>query len=420
MYASHLEIASQLDYIVQDYTDKIINSQQCVSIMTRVIGPKEASHRCVLHVGSNKTGSTAIQEFLSHQLADTGFRYFAMEEGEINGSKGLADLFLAYPELEVRNRRLGITRRALMEKRPAMAARFAAVLSETAGRGQTLLLSGETLWRKDAAFQEAVHSFLRERDFCVEVLGYVRPLKSWYESIFQQLLKINHPEFSQALRKTGFQLPASPTVREVVELLDAEYGRNRVSIRLFDRNRLEGGCVVRDYCRFVGIGKGGTVPVERNKTLTLPVIRCLYAYRRFGPLYNHEPGGNFRLINRLRKLPGASCLRFHSSVVSSVYRELETDLPWLDDRLGFSLREDITRDDDGPCIRSEADLFDFEQETLDWLARETGSRPVLRSSGVSAAREVAMQVHHLYGQGLTASGKPGQSLLRRWKWGGRL
>jgi hypothetical protein len=353
-------------------------------------------HRCILHIGAHKTGSTAIQQFLFHQMSDARFRYHSFSETSDNGSLPLLDLFSEYPEREAKNRYLRISRQTLLGNRKEMLSQFERVLAEAAKQGEVLLLSGEEMWRNDRLLHRSFRTFLNGNGFSVEVRAYVRPMKSWMESLFQQRLKNENKPFVSQLQRNGFQLPEYPTVRSVVEVLDDVYGPDRVFVRLYDRDRMQGGCVVQDFCRTIGMDMGGSVPEPKNPAMSLPVIRLLYAYARFAPVLEKQymDGGRNWLIAKLPCFDGLP-LRFHSTVVAAAYHRLEADLPWFEDRLGFFMREDIGRDDDGPCVRGEADLFDFDPSMLDWLARKTGCPPVRPHAGEASARAVAAQLHRL-------------------------
>jgi hypothetical protein len=100
------------------------------------------------------------------------------------------------------------------------------------------------------------------------------------------------------------------------------------------------------------------------------------------------------LVRRLREVQGPA-LRFHSSAVKPVISHVLPQIPWLEQRLGLPFTEDLTRYDQGACIRTESDLFDFDPAALAWLAAATHSRLVHPAAGEDAARTVAAQMHKL-------------------------
>ncbi len=352
-------------------------------------------NKCILHAGMRKTGTTVIQKFLLNGLADPAFRFFCFGNPNGNASEGLVNAFSDLSERPSFNVRKARGREEILRGRPDLLNQFEAALTAASEHRQTLVVSGETLWGHH--LHRPVRDFLESRGWSVDIIGYVRPTKSWLESGFQQRLRIGYGKYWNTLRNDGLSLPRLNGYRKPIESLDATFGRDRVGIHAYDPQRFEAGCVVRDFVRRLGIQGELHMGPRANQSLRLPAVRLLYAYRRFGPKPSSGQAEAVADGHRIRALMGLAGdpLRFHSDLVRPAYRLVEEELTWLNNRLGFSLQENIFRDDDGPCIRLEADLFDFDAETLDWLARKTGKKTLRPAKGEAIARAVAEQVHHL-------------------------
>jgi hypothetical protein len=135
-----------------------------------------------------------------------------------------------------------------------------------------------------------------------------------------------------------------------------------------------------------------------NPSVRRDGVRFLFAYGRYG---NREaPSGRWSrwqhgsLIQRLLALRGPS-LRFHSSVVEPILNPLLPHLAQVEERIGAPLREDWRQHDATDCVRTEADLFRFSPESLDWLAEQTGQGFSAGMTDVALAQEVADRIHRL-------------------------
>jgi hypothetical protein len=341
-----------------------------------------------------KSGSTSIQHFLFHQLADPRFHFAHF--GKMNGSLGLTLVFVSPTLKLVRNvlAMQGIPLEALPSVRESYLRQLEDHCRRAKEKGAALVLSGESLWNFDRSALLWLRDFLAGHSFEVEVIGYVRPRKARMECVFYQRLKARGgSDLNSYIHQDG-----PLRYRERLEALDAVFGKGQVGIRLFHRDSLEQGCVVKDFCTQTGIEVSDSRFVRYNESLRLPAVRLLYALRRFGGVPPLREGmvqrRYYGVAQKLSCLAGPP-VRFHSELVAPFLALYEAEHPWLEERLGFSLREDIHRDDDGPCIRSEADLFDFDPESLEWLAEQTGGKPVRPTRDEAAARAVAAQVRLL-------------------------
>ncbi len=347
--------------------------------------------KCTLHVGMPKTGSTSIQEAFFYHLNPPGFQYAGF--GEPNGSWGIGAIFSDYPEQQ-----MALLARTTVERlgdyRRTRLARLERSIRHARHRGNNLVISAELLYGSSTATYERIRRFLNERGFEVEVLAYMRPWRSYLQSRLQQRLKNGrtHPDldFNNPYPFLNF--------RERIESLWQVYGRDRVSFVKFSPADFPDRCVVKDFCQRLGIRWPGIKLPYSNVGLSLPATRLVFAYNRFSPLGISEdcirPKRYLLMMDRLASLTGPA-FQLHSSLYESIHQKIRPDLAWIEQQLGFSVDEDITRSDNGPCIKNEADLLNFEDRDLEWLARETGQPTIRRGDRTATAQAVGKQMDRL-------------------------
>ena len=354
-------------------------------------------NRCILHVGIPKTGTSSIQESLFFGLDDPRFEYvtaghysslrllqlLGSEAGipdYVQGAQGRDPAYLA------KHRQL--TRRQF-EHRLAHARRS----------GRQLILSGESCWRMSRSELSRLKTILEQGGYSVQVMAYLRPWKDWLESVFAQRCQAECIYGGQPWRVSF--LPSKMVFIDYAERIatfDGVFGRENVLFRKYDPATFTEGCVTRDFCELAGVTLAPDQIRRANPSVRRDGVRFLFAYGRYG---NREaPSGRWSrwqhgsLIQRLLALRGPS-LRFHSSVVEPILNPLLPHLAQVEERIGAPLREDWRQHDATDCVRTEADLFRFSPESLDWLAEQTGQGFSAGMTDVALAQEVADRIHRL-------------------------
>jgi hypothetical protein len=82
-------------------------------------------------------------------------------------------------------------------------------------------------------------------------------------------------------------------------------------------------------------------------------------------------------------------------LIEPIIQDLVEQREWLEQRLSASFKENLYQHDASTCIREESDLFNFDPAAVAWLASVTGNTPVMPTNGVSAAQQIATQMHQL-------------------------
>jgi hypothetical protein len=132
--------------------------------------------------------------------------------------------------------------------------------------------------------------------------------------------------------------------------------------------------VVRDFCARLGIDLPAAAIRRTNEALSLPALRFLYTYRKFGPAFGSGDKArqeNARLVHRLQTLPGPR-FRLHHDLVDPLMESNRDELQWMDERVaGIMFTESVYSED---TVRGEADLLRHDEDSLRWLARQLGTR----------------------------------------------
>ncbi len=280
----------------------------------------KAFKHCVLHIGTEKTGTTTLQAalFLNRKtLAERGYfvpmsltpyRMLANHEGlttyALDDNNFHDDL----------RRKAGIHRAEQLVQHREMAMRN--LRQEIAGRplgSNTLLLSNEhchsRLIRRSEV--QALHEMLAEYVDSFEVLVYLRPQHDLAASLYDQALKAGYfdidvlPDF-----ETTGQRWVERRYFDYDDLLTRwgdVFGAAALRPRLYDRERLINGSILDDYFHQIGCPRDGVqVPPDRNTSIAATHQQTLLTINRFA---RANPGGvtpsmRSRLIHALGKLGG--------------------------------------------------------------------------------------------------------------------
>ena len=344
---------------------------------------------CILHVGMPKTGTSSIQASLYFGLEDPRFRLVNL--GHPNGSLFIEPIFRDRPEEFWLHRAKGLSPERLRRMRPRLEARLRGSLRHVRDASATAIISAESLWWQSRGELERLRDFLASEGFEARVLAYVRPHRSFLESSFQQTLRFDGKAIRPARHAGGrWDLPV-PDLKVRLGQLESAFGRDRITVRAFRRSSLEGGCVVRDFCRTLGIDLASASIERVNESLSGDAVRMLHCYNRF---VRHERPASFHAILMLLDTIAAlksDPLRLHPDVMAPIAGAIDRQDREILDRFGVDLREE-GRDDVDRRVRDESDLFRIAPSSVAWLAEATGLAPITAPEGEPMAREVARQV----------------------------
>lgn len=292
--------------------------------------------RIVLHIGSNKTGTTSLQKALHagrDLLGRHGVLYPRSPDGSPTHALLLAGMYHPdhVPRLERQFPKSSAARAAFLgELRRSVATR----------RPETVVLSSEGFFRPlaDGALRRLQGELLDLGASAIEVAVYLRRPSDKYLSSLQQAIKAS----------SRFPLPGSSAYREALQPYVEVFGAGSVKARLFARESLVGGNITEDFCRsFLGPAGAGLASslwqFRSNETLSAESMDIVRSFREaFHPgedgRFNSASNSLVRTLLRLDTVCGASRPRLVDGVAAAIDALSSADMDWVLNRLGLALR----------------------------------------------------------------------------------
>jgi len=388
---------------------------------------KLAGPGCILHVGMPKTGSSSIQQTLFFELTDRRYRYYSA--GEINGSRMLWTV--ATPGTPALHHWMQIVDPEFLDrKRRCYLAGMERHLLHARKGGSICVFSGEDAWDFSESQVRQLKELFLNWNVPVKVVIYVRTWKEFLESNYQQRLQLAtvrpqlppvQPDFAPInIGKLDYQ--------QRITLFDQWFGQENVLVRKFDPGQFPGGCVVRDFCRQIGLTMESSRIRRANESIGLNAVKMLHAYKLYGTQETSwlalAEAQHHQMVLCLKKMPDTP-FRIHSQVAKPILEPLQGQIPWIEKRLKGSFQEDVHRHDSNRCIRRREDLFSFDHASLQWLATQSRSPMPSSLEGETTAKSVATMIHRMRHQIPSARNLQGiagrfvERVMTRWRRGDR-
>lgn len=244
--------------------------------------------KALLHIGTGKTGSTSIQEYMAvnrQLLLDQGIHYPtslgprnhrrlpAMVQKDGKPGTFFRDHGLADPE----------SRQAA---RDGWWREFQAEIGQAVGC-ERCLISAEHMARLDADEVADLRDRLATLFDEVRVIVYLRDPVEYAVSMYDTALKVGSVATGPAAPVAGGPTDYAALLRI---WMDA-FGADRLTVRLFDRAELSGGDILEDFTRAAGIDTTGFMPGQvRNSSLGVLGQQLLLRVNRRLP--RHRKDGN--------------------------------------------------------------------------------------------------------------------------------
>ncbi len=236
--------------------------------------------RAILHIGTEKTGSTAIQYRLAaarEELLTHGFAYSRVA-AVVDGGANHVALYRYALELEAELARATAKRGEVPRPLPQALAQEVASLK---GRAHTLILSNEHLHSRVTTPEGVarIRALLEENFESVTVVVYLRRQDDLAVSRYSTSLRVGRPA-SLSLLDEAKRTPLYFDYEALLARWSGAFGRQAVIARLFDRQALVGGDVVADFlkvCGFDGVLQSNG-PGDPNRSLPAAVQEYLHRF----------------------------------------------------------------------------------------------------------------------------------------------
>ena len=212
--------------------------------------------RIYLHIGTEKTGSTSIQTFLTQnrdQLRGLGFLYPACFH--LANQIGLAAYAAPAERLKELLPQIGVAHaRKLPEYREELERNFAEEVAAFTLRDGTLLLSNEHLHSRVSAQSEIerLRDLLGRYSADIRVLVYLRRQDLLAVSLVSTLYKAGHTK-PWHLPEGGPNQPRYYDYATLLRNYGAVFGEENCIVRLFEPSRFVGGELIQDYAATTGL-----------------------------------------------------------------------------------------------------------------------------------------------------------------------
>lgn len=311
---------------------------------------------CIIHIGMHKTGSTSIQNSLQN-FNDDNFLYADL--GEPNHSIAIYTLFAANPENHHIHRARRQNVAAMQEYIRPIQTKLEFALKEA--KEKTLIISGEDIGALSSEGLVKLRQYFQDRDYKLSIVGYVRSPAGYQASSFQE--RVKHGVVKQINLEALY-----PNYEKKFSKFDEVFGRENVHLWKFDAKLFPNGCVVQDFCARLGINLPHERICRKNESLSRQAVSLLYIYQKFGQLAGGKamsaPEAQI-LGNALAEI-GTDKFRFSPDIVRPCLEKNQTDIEWMEQRLGQSLCEELGEHQFGD-IRDESDLLNVDPLVLSKL-----------------------------------------------------
>lgn len=230
--------------------------------------------KCILHIGTEKTGTTSIQAFLLENrdaLLEQG--YYVPQSMGPREHVGLVHLFAKSHKPFSTRTTLGLHTVSKVEAhQKTLNQKVRAEMKAEARTGRTLVISAERFFTvmTDESELQSLKAFLYE--FCreLDIVSYVRPQHEFAISIFSTNLKNGSCQkkvYQDLTKHKGMARKCD--YAGVLSFWEKKFPKAEFKVRKFVRSELVDGDVVADFSHLAGINTQGlAIPKRRNESLS--------------------------------------------------------------------------------------------------------------------------------------------------------
>lgn len=250
--------------------------------------------KCILHIGTEKTGTTSIQQFIFENralLKKKGFHLFDSLRQPDNRFLAVAAMHPSTRDGLTRNvLRLNTDNEVLAFQNKTIAD-FKTEVNRLP-KGATALISSEHIQSRLRTEDEVqrLHSILRECGFqSFQIIVYLRNPADTASSLYSTMIKggrmdatVPAPEDHNVENICNHQ--------KTIEKFSAVFGRENLTVRLFRADKLVDGSAVTDIAHVLGLDLSSgqyAIPAKQNESLSALGLRLLQKVNAQIPVYEN-------------------------------------------------------------------------------------------------------------------------------------
>jgi len=314
---------------------------------------------CILHIGMPKTGSTTIQDNLFQNLKDTKTTYPNI--GIANNGTPFYAIFKKDIEnyYFIKNKLFNADQ--LKDYRAELIEKFNDSFLDK--NTKNAVISGEDMFHASIEEIQEMKNYLDGFFEKTLVLVYVRPVQSFCNSAFQQLLKYHD--------LCSFNYTQIVHRYKNIQRYDEIYGLDNVKVIPFLPKHFPDGDIMKDFCKHAKLQEQASSIEAVNESLSKEAISILFTYN-----YHHNVKTDFGdknvqiqniLVEKLRKI-GNEKFQFSGKLIQRWIEEyFKEDYVWLLDRISSEFSEDFAINSTIEGIETEMELMEYSTKYIDKL-----------------------------------------------------
>ena len=286
--------------------------------------------KCILHIGTEKTGTTAIQEYLKSNRGDMQKRaYYHPIAADTEHSSQWEFVAIVHhaPWSQDTGRELGISDKASQD---AFREQLAAKLDkefESANGADTLVISSEHFQSRLYLDREIadLKAFLERWVETFEVLVYFRRQDELALSLLSTRLKSSAQVTLDNILRTLNSAPKYYAYDEIYARWAKAFGAEAMRPRIYDPEHWPNDSLVSDFCAATGVPELSIVPHRHNRSLNRQGFQFIHALNH---LYPNPPGDRTNekradLVRRVGQLFAGKYYPLSQHQAISFYRQFD-------------------------------------------------------------------------------------------------
>jgi len=237
--------------------------------------------KCIIHIGLHKTGSTAIQDYLSGYEDDLNFYASLSEEGILghkNHSIPIVGLFKTDYHSYRTFKNHNLSNKEIEDLRSYWKERLTLALIKSKRYEKSIFISGEEISNLKHEELESLINFIRQYQKNIYVVGYIRDPISFARSSFQQELKFGLAKVPKKISQKFIK-----KCNNFINIL----GKENVLIKEFHKDKLKNNSVVDDFANIFSLKVDQNKTYNNNSSLSADAIKILFKINKFLEINNN-------------------------------------------------------------------------------------------------------------------------------------